>query len=429
MAEQSAYAILNLRKGSSEQEIKLAYVEMVKRYDPEKHTERFMIIQNAYERLRDPKKRAHEDTFTYNYVTGEFAFANEEKSEEPQPEILGRIKQLEDQLKADPANPAVKPALIANYMKCSYRHTQKKLWTEAIKDWISVLNIDPTHQRAKNNLIFSYKYLGYYYALHDLNDEAVKLWENALQMDPDSTAIIQNLALASEKLGDRDRTQKYWNETVKRWKEQLEKNPNDDYLRTCVIEVHKHHGGKAMESAPTAETKQEAMEQYREILKINPSDFEAQYSIASGLMEAMKFDEAIEELKKLQVQHPKNMDITNLLGWAYLNAGKFEMAFNSWRRGLAADPKNTTLRDSLMRARLQIGKKLKEGGHYTQAMVHFKELQKMLPNQWEIHYEIGDTLARKGDKRSALAEFQKVLDLDPRNKLAKKAISEIRLRA
>jgi hypothetical protein len=52
-----------------------------------------------------------------------------------------------------------------------------------------------------------------------------------------------------------------------------------------------------------------------------------------------------------------------------------------------------------------------------------------LPNQWEIHYEIADCLLRKGDRRNALTEFQKVLDLDPKNKLAKKAISDIRLRA
>src|SRR5262249_34569280 len=126
---------------------------------------------------------------------------------------------------------------------------------------------------------------------------------------------------------------------------------------------------------------------------------------------------------------PKNLDIMNLLGWAYLNAGKFEMAFNTWRRALVMDPKNATIKDSMMRARLAVGKKLKEGGHYTQALVHFKELQKMLPNQWELHFEIGDTLMRKGDRRSALIEFQRVLELDPKNKLAKKAISDIRLRS
>jgi tetratricopeptide (TPR) repeat protein len=105
------------------------------------------------------------------------------------------------------------------------------------------------------------------------------------------------------------------------------------------------------------------------------------------------------------------------------------MAFNTWRRALAQDPKNASIRDSITRARLAVGKKLKEGGHFTQALVHFKELLKLMPKAWEVHYEIADTLLRKGDRRAALTEFQKVLELDPKNKLAKKAISEIRLRA
>src|SRR5262245_15757900 len=106
MAEQNAYTILNLRKGATDQEIKLAYVEMVKRYDPEKHTERFMVIQNAYEKLKDPKKRAHEDVFTYNFLKGEFVWTDDEKTNEPLPDIQNRIKQLEELVARGETNPA-----------------------------------------------------------------------------------------------------------------------------------------------------------------------------------------------------------------------------------------------------------------------------------------------------------------------------------
>lgn len=429
MAEHSAYSILNLHKGASDKEIQLAFVELVKKYDPEKHTERFMIIKGAYDRLRDVAKRAHEDVFTYNPARGEFSWTNEEKAEEPLPDIQGRIRQLEEALRQGMDNPAIKPALVANYMKRSYHHASKKLWSEAIGDWVAVLRVDPTHQRAKSNLIFSYLYLGCSYAQHDLQDEAIKLWENALKMDPGNTDVLHNLALASEKVGDQERARRYWTETVKRWKEQYERNPGDDYLKNCLMEAHRHFGEKAQERIPTEETKEQAIESYKEVLKINPGDFEAQYSLAVTMIEDRKFNEAIEAFKELQLQHPKNLDVVNQLGWAYLNAGKFEMAFNVWRRGLMSDPKAHVLKDSIMRARLAVGKKLKEGGHYTQALVHFKELQKMVPNQWELHFEIADTLMRKGDRRNALTEFQRVLELDPKNKLAKKAISDIRMRA
>jgi Flp pilus assembly protein TadD len=173
---------------------------------------------------------------------------------------------------------------------------------------------------------------------------------------------------------------------------------------------------------------QAAVESYREVLKYSPSDFEARFNLASTLMNESKFPEAIEELKKLQVDHPKNLDIMNLLGWAYLNSAQIEMAFSTWRRAMAQDPRNFTVKDSMARARLAVGKKLKEGGQFTPALVHFRELQKLMPNTWEVHFEIAEIMMKKGDKRTALVEFQKVLDLDPKNKLARKAINDLKMR-
>ena len=126
MSEQNAYSILNVRKGCTEHEIKLAYVELVKRYDPEKHTERFMIIQSAYERLRDPKKRAKEDVFTFNFPKGEFQFLPEEKDAEPLPDVNARVRDLEEKAQQNPGDTAVRTPLIASYMKRSYKNAQKK---------------------------------------------------------------------------------------------------------------------------------------------------------------------------------------------------------------------------------------------------------------------------------------------------------------
>lgn len=429
MPEQNAYIVLNVRKGSSEQEIKGAYIEMVKRFDPEIHTERFMSIQSAYEKLRDPKKRAREDVFTFNPPQGDFIFTAEEEDEETQDAISARLHQTRESLERDPSDAAGKSALITLHMKDSFLQTRKRMWSEAAKDWEEILKLDATNQRAKSNLIYSYDYLGYYYALHDLTDEAIELWEKSLQMMPEKVDIIHNLALAADKTGNREKSQRYWTETVKRWKARLDKTPDDEYIRQCIIEVHKHHGGRALESLPTPETKQEAIAQYREILKFNPDDFEARYNIAAALMEEKHYDEAIRELRHLQEKHIRNLDIVNLLGWAYLNSGKFDVAFSTWRRGMSVDPKNHVIKDSIMRARLAVGKKLKEQGLCTQALVHFKELQKMMPNEWELHLQIAETLLKKGDRRNALIEFQRVLELDPKNKDAKRAISEIKLRS
>jgi len=429
MAEQNAYAVLNIRKGSTDQEIKKAWHALVKQYTPEQNPERFTIIQKAFERLSDPEQRAKEDAFTYNYLQGEFDWAEQEKVEEPETDIEDRIHRLQDSISKGDDQPETRQKLIHELQRLSYQHAQKKQWTEAIGDWLTLLKIDQTHQRAKNNLISAYRHLGYYYALHELHDESVRMWENALKMDPDSTETIHNLALASEKLEDHQRSQRYWNETIKRWKQQLEQDPANQYLQQCLVEVHRHHGGKALERVQTAETKEEAIDSYRSVLRINPDDFDAQYNLAAALMEERNFDEAIQILKKIQIESPRNLDIVNQLGWAYLNSGKFELAFNTWRRGMQVDPKAYIIKDSVTRARMAVGKKLKDSGHYTQALVHFKELIKLMPDAWEVYLEIADTMLRKGDRRSALTAFQKVLDLDPKNKQARRAISDIRMRS
>ena len=82
MAEnQNAYAIVGIHKGASEKDIKNCYINLVKKYDPERHTERFMVIQAAYEKLRQPKTRAKEDVFTFNPAMGEYLYNDSEKSD------------------------------------------------------------------------------------------------------------------------------------------------------------------------------------------------------------------------------------------------------------------------------------------------------------------------------------------------------------
>ncbi|MCD6386581.1 tetratricopeptide repeat protein [Candidatus Sumerlaeota bacterium] len=423
--DKNSYSILNVRKGASDEEIKRAYVALVKKYDPENHVEQFMIIKDAYERLRDPKKRAQEDLYTFNPVEGEFMFNKEERVDISDTELQGKIKQLEMKLRESPDDDEVKKSLIRLYMQRSYKKVKRKLWSEAISDWQQILNIETTHHFARHNLIYAYIYLGYSYAIHGLYEEALELWEQALQMNPDNTALLQNIALAYELAGNREKARTYWMEVVKRWRQELDKKPDDEYLKTLIIEVHKHYGSMA---ATDKRDKESALQQYREILKIQPDDFDAHYQIAATLLDEQKWDMAIEELNKLLQLNPKNVDVLNMLGWALLNAGQVDAAFNAWKKSLQIDPKNAATRDNLIRAHLSLGKRLRENGLYTPALVHFKALLKYLPRSPEVHFEIGSTYLLRGDIPSAYNEFNTVLKIDPRNKLAKKALSELKLK-
>jgi tetratricopeptide (TPR) repeat protein len=425
MPPKNSYSVLNLRKGATEEQIKQAYIELVKRYPPETHTDRFMMLNRAYETLRDPEKRAKEDAFSFNYVEGQFSFSPDETAEEGDTTLTQAIRDLEAKYEKDPSNVEVINSLITAYMQRSCQHVKRKLWAEAIKDWQAVLNHDATHRRAKNNLNHSYINLGYYYALHDLYAEAIDLWERASQMNPDNVAVIHNLALAYEYAGQDEKAAKYWAEAIRRWKLGLDQNPDDVYLKSLIIEVHKHHGGRALDVQRDSES---ALQEYREILKINPADFDAHYQIAVTYMEEKKYEDACKELESLRQQFPNNVEVLNLLGWTLLNSGHVEQGFRAWQRSLQLDSRNAETKNNIVQARMTLAKRCRDNGQYTVALVHFKELLKILPGSDDVIFEIGETYRMKGDARSAIVQYNQALAVNPKNKFARKALSEMKLK-
>jgi tetratricopeptide (TPR) repeat protein len=77
---------------------------------------------------------------------------------------------------------------------------------------------------------------------------------------------------------------------------------------------------------------------------------------------------------------------------------------------------------------MTLGKRCRDSGQYTVALVHFKELLKILPGSDDVLFEIGETYRMKGDIRSAITQYNQVLTLNPKNKFARKALSEMKLK-
>lgn len=451
--KRNAYSVLGLHKGVSDEEIKQAYVALVKKYDPELHTDRFMVVQKAFDSLRDPLRRAREDILTFNFIRGEYMFSKEERVDVPDAKLSQAIQMLEQKQETEPDNAANAPKLIQGYLIRSCKNVQKKLLKEAIDDWVRVLQIDPTNQRAKNNMLVAFIRLGYSYANHALYDESIEVWEKAAQMDPDNHLIIHNLALACEFSGRMDKARKYWDETVRRWKVMIDQNPDDEYMKNCVIEAIKHqnewsdagnapatNGGTAHAKAdapaaspgtapaPTRPRGGDELEQCREIIKLRPDDFDANLRLGQLLCEQKRWTEAVPHLSELHRKFPRNTEVINLLGWSQLNNQETDMAISTWERGLKLDPKNHTIRESIVKARMLMGRALRDKGLFINSLVQFKALMRYLPESDEVHYELGQTYQKKGDFRSAYLEYQNVLKINPKHKLARSALSELKMR-
>jgi curved DNA-binding protein CbpA len=61
--EENPYEALGLRSTASDDEIRRAYFELVRKYPPERSPEQFKRIRAAYEVLRDPLQRVEWDIF------------------------------------------------------------------------------------------------------------------------------------------------------------------------------------------------------------------------------------------------------------------------------------------------------------------------------------------------------------------------------
>lgn len=455
--KRNAYAVLGLHKGASEDEIKQAYVSLVKKYDPEVHTDRFMVVQKAFDSLKDPERRAREDILTFNFIRGEYMFSKDERVDVPDIKLNQAIQMLEQKQESEPGNGAVNsPRLIQGYLIRSCKNVSKKLLKEAIDDWVRVIAIDPTNQRAKNNMLVAFIRLGYAYANHTLYDESIEVWEKGAQMDPDNHLIIHNLALACEFSGRMDKAKRFWDETLRRWKSYLDRNSDDEYMKSCIIEAHRHlsewsdtsqpapasanNSNHATAEAPSSQASvnsvgrqkaapQDEIQQCREILKLRPDDFDANFRMGHILFEQKKWPEASAHLSELHRKFPRNIEVLNMLGWAQLNTQEVDVAIKTWERGLQLDPKNFTLKESVIKARMLMGRALRDKGLFINALVHFKALTtKYMPENDEIHFELGQTYLAKGDLRSAFVEFQQTLKINPKHKLARSALSELKMR-
>jgi len=81
------YKVLGIDRRASAVEVKKAYFNLVKRYSPETHAERFKEIRSAYDRLKSKERRQEADVFIYNDPYGDFRTTAEQYSFKPRVNI------------------------------------------------------------------------------------------------------------------------------------------------------------------------------------------------------------------------------------------------------------------------------------------------------------------------------------------------------
>lgn len=123
---------------------------------------------------------------------------------------------------------------------------------------------------------------------------------------------------------------------------------------------------------------------------------------------------------KLLEANPKDINSLVGLGNLYFDYQQYGLAVNMYERALKIDPENTFVRTDLGVAYFNLGL-------HDIAIREFRKVLKENPKHVTAHYNLGIALWKgKGDLEGAKKEFQKCIELAPKDQLAQTAAQNIR---
>jgi Tfp pilus assembly protein PilF len=176
-----------------------------------------------------------------------------------------------------------------------------------------------------------------------------------------------------------------------------------------------------------------SLELNRQALQIDQSSAQARYYLGLALYDLGQRDEAISELERVVQSGPKVVDAYLSLGTAYLEAGRFDKALEVFLQGTKIDPARPDIRIQMARAYRSKGLLAKAEEQLklatpkgTSALpASFSQHEQI---EFDFYLEQGLVKLQRGQLQPAAASFRKVLDIDPNNGPANRALAEVYLR-
>jgi tetratricopeptide (TPR) repeat protein len=186
---------------------------------------------------------------------------------------------------------------------------------------------------------------------------------------------------------------------------------------------------------------EKAIDAYRSALRFDPGLAKADYNLALTYARMEKLPEAEQLLKKLLADDPENVSLILTLAWAYHRAGREEEALSRYDAALAIAPENADAwynsavilwklerkQEALERFRglLAVAPDDAEGlfgaGSLLLSMEDAEAAEQYLgrcvqkkPEDIEARYLLADSLERQRKLSGVLGEYDRILELDPK---------------
>ncbi len=150
----------------------------------------------------------------------------------------------------------------------------------------------------------------------------------------------------------------------------------------------------------------EAMDCYRQSLKIKPGNVDALYDLGNAFARLGDWDNAIADYRRALEITPDQADILNNLGFALAAKRQFAEAIADFNAALKLNPDSAGAHNNLATV-------LFMQHRFDEAEQHYREALRLTPDNPQIYANLGDTLIRLGRTPEAVKCYQAALRLAP----------------
>jgi tetratricopeptide (TPR) repeat protein len=179
------------------------------------------------------------------------------------------------------------------------------------------------------------------------------------------------------------------------WRDTLTKNPQCWMAHTNlgVTLASLHHA-------------REAIEQYKQALRIKPDFATAHNDLGLALTEQGNLPEAIAHYEQAVLIQPGYAEAHSNLGFTLVRLGRVQEAIAHYKRALQIEPE-------YVQAQYNWGNALLRANKPQEAIEHYEQAVRIDPDLAEAHYNLGLALMGQGELQEAISHYQKALQIKP----------------
>jgi len=150
----------------------------------------------------------------------------------------------------------------------------------------------------------------------------------------------------------------------------------------------------------------EAIDEYRKAIRLNPGLAEAHSKLGSALLKQFAPSDAVVAFREAFRLNPDDQEALKNIQLAVILQNKPGELIAEWRRAIRINPNSAFARSALGRA-------LRDQGKLNEAIVEFRALTRINPDSAFAHHDLGCALRDQGELEEAITELRAATRLAP----------------